>query len=115
MPSLDALNMISQSPHRSVLSTPSRSLGVPIPLDNCYVPDPLVLSFSSVSNSLEGNNIRYILRNQKVLAKSHFGLGKVLWSVRGVGQDKALFDLVAGTQISIRRVLRAPITWSEGA
>lgn len=85
MPSLDAFNLTSRSPHRSVLSTPTGTLGCTIPLDNCYVPNPLVSSFSSVSNSLKGSNIRYVLKNRKVLADSPFGLGKVLGSGRGMG------------------------------
>lgn len=65
-----------------------------------------------------------------MLNDSHFGFGRGLGGCRGVGvlarvrrrkyylalaRDRALFDLPAGTQLSIQWVLRASKTQSEGA
>ena len=65
-----------------------------------------------------------------MLVDSPLGFGRGLGSGWGVGfsargkgrkaylelaQDKALFDLVVGMQLSIQWVLRAPVTRSEGA
>ena len=85
IPSLDSFTLIFQSPHRLVKSPPFRELGCPIPLDNCFVPDPLVTSLSSMSNSSEENNIRYVLKNRKVLANSPFGFGREIGGYKGVG------------------------------
>lgn len=130
LPVLDALPLISQIPLRSGSSPSVVAEMCSILLENISVLDPLVTSLSSYLNSSEDNNIRYVLRNQNILANSPFGMGRGLGSSQCVGglargrgrnlylslaQDRALFDLAIGTQISIKWILRAPATRSENA
>lgn len=126
----DVLHQRSPSP--LTRSSPSQNVGFSMPMINNAVPNTLVASCSSKSLSLEDSRIHYSLRNILVLLDSPLGLGKILANGRGRGgglvsrghgrrsqmdlaKEKALFNHVARTQLTIQRVLRALDPRSEGS
>lgn len=106
--------------HSSSLNGKScpRSVICSIPHAKCVVPEPLVASKEIDSLSSEESKILYALRSRDILAKAHMGLGACIDKVRGRGgnvsgrnrgirsnidhaKEKALFNCVIGTQLTI--------------
>lgn len=122
----------SQNPSLPTRMSHPRKVSCFIPLLNNVILEPLVASSTSESLSSKDSRILYALRIKLVLLDSPSGLGDFIGKERGQGgglagrgrgkrfhmdieKEKALFDCVVGTQLTIQMVLRESNPRTEGA